>query len=189
MNVLTKAAGITIAAASLFGLSGMASAAQAAEPGTSTTAPSATAVVEPGPGDPGDVAANAYHRGFDITNLSSHRLRLEQLSGVDAEDQLPGVGTILAPGPGAQFPDCLAVGKGSLGHAPVLRAERPGRHHRHLLGHHDRQFGAGLDRTAVQRHDHLRADRRAGPVVDVHGIPPGASSTFRPATVSGRPRC
>ena len=103
MNVLTKAAAITITAASLFGLSGMASAAQAAEPGTSTTAPSATAVVEPGPGDPGDVGANAYHRGFDITNLSSHRLRLEQLSGVDAEDQLPGVGTILAPGQALNF--------------------------------------------------------------------------------------
>lgn len=103
MNVFTKVAGITLTAAGLFGLSGMASVAQAAEPSTSTTSSSGTAVVESAPGDPGDIHANAYHRGFDITNLSSHRLRIDSYSLRDAEDQLPAVGTIVAPGQGANF--------------------------------------------------------------------------------------
>ena len=103
MNVLTKTASVTLAAAALLGLSGTASIASAAEPGTSTSSSSTAAVTPSSGGDAGDIGANAYHRGFDITNLSSHRLRLEQLGGVNGEDQLPGVGTILAPGHALNF--------------------------------------------------------------------------------------
>ena len=92
----------------------MGSIAQASVEGTPPNADSSTtttATIDPAAGEPGDVTTNTYDRGFDITNLSGHRLRLDGYVGAAGEDQLPGLSAIVEPARAIGFQIAWLCGK------------------------------------------------------------------------------
>ena len=109
MNIAPKLTCTVLAAACLFGLSGLASVANAAEP-TSGTVVTANHDGSGADAAGADVNINAS-RHFDVSNTSSHTFVVQKVffatgdrtSGKLPEDSYPAVGTTLQPGQSLGF--------------------------------------------------------------------------------------
>jgi hypothetical protein len=100
MNIVTKAAGVVLAAAALCGIG--ASAALAATPtGHAPHAAAGSSSTSPSPSS--RVGAPLYSRGFHIYNLTTTPWTLESISGDNNFEGVPAIGSVLQPGQYADF--------------------------------------------------------------------------------------